>query len=206
MSSSCSNCRRRKIRCNRQAPCNNCTRSRNHAPCVYDHHPPLSAGHTSVLPDAIAATEGPRSSVPGGSSAAAASPAASQRSTTLVATSTTAPEQEYIVRESAPDFSQDVIMAEGRPIWKPKIRPFINRVAGSNRPLIRETATSIGGSFFFDDDVGGPGRKRGIVRSVGHKRRLFLQGHWMNLVPWVRSPSQPSTFRASSSIDTLAGQ
>ncbi|EFW99037.1 c6 zinc finger domain containing protein [Grosmannia clavigera kw1407] len=38
---SCALCRRRKIRCNREQPCNNCLRARKDAVCVYEDLPPL---------------------------------------------------------------------------------------------------------------------------------------------------------------------
>ncbi|CAK7214909.1 hypothetical protein SEUCBS140593_002349 [Sporothrix eucalyptigena] len=38
---SCTLCRRRKIRCNREQPCSNCLRARKNVACVYEELPPL---------------------------------------------------------------------------------------------------------------------------------------------------------------------
>ncbi|ERT03438.1 uncharacterized protein SPSK_08313 [Sporothrix schenckii 1099-18] len=43
---SCTLCRRRKIRCNREQPCSNCLRSRKNVACVYEELPPLPGAAT----------------------------------------------------------------------------------------------------------------------------------------------------------------
>lgn len=47
----CTVCRKRKIRCNREYPCNNCTRSRG-AVCVYEDCPPLRPRSSTGEPTA----------------------------------------------------------------------------------------------------------------------------------------------------------
>ncbi|KAL1897913.1 hypothetical protein Sste5346_003765 [Sporothrix stenoceras] len=55
---SCTLCRRRKIRCNREQPCSNCLRARKNVACVYEELPPLpgaapAAGQLATPPTAL---------------------------------------------------------------------------------------------------------------------------------------------------------
>jgi hypothetical protein len=68
-SSSCTLCRRRKLRCNREVPCSNCVRSKTEE-CIYDNEPPPRTQLSTVAHD------GPSSSSP-------ASTAASSEAETL---------------------------------------------------------------------------------------------------------------------------
>ncbi|CAK7210382.1 hypothetical protein SCUCBS95973_000761 [Sporothrix curviconia] len=54
---SCTLCRKRKIRCNREQPCSNCLRARKNVTCVYEELPPLPADDAAVsrLGKAVAA-------------------------------------------------------------------------------------------------------------------------------------------------------
>ncbi|KAK3381478.1 hypothetical protein B0H63DRAFT_475812 [Podospora didyma] len=164
---SCSLCRRRKIRCNRESPCSNCVRS-GVEHCVYDNNnpPPLARPRTQA-PGPVA---GPLPTLAAGppSSTTALSTAIPRHSPRSLAASSTA---------STLAASGDV---DGLTRRIKQLEDQLSKVAPTSAPSpnpngIETTTSRIGGIIHVH-------REQGISRSISHKKRLFGQSHWINAV------------------------
>ncbi|KAH0848284.1 putative C6 transcription factor [Fonsecaea pedrosoi] len=147
---SCTVCRKRKIRCNREHPCNNCTRSRD-AVCIYEDFPPLRQRPHTEEP---AASDGQTSPGSTGKTSSITSSAATAPHDTGTPVSTNIP--------------IDSLMIEGPPMTSDQSQDI------SSAPLTLELPdpAQCRQDFFGEPRISG--------RTVFHKSRQFGQSHWMN--------------------------
>ncbi|KAL1868871.1 hypothetical protein VTK73DRAFT_3451 [Phialemonium thermophilum] len=187
---SCTLCRRRKIRCNRESPCSNCIRSKNTA-CVYENAgPPLVASrypqsHLEVAPSTASATSASRAS-----STSRGSASLSHASSSMMAggggasyTNPSCYSSHLYPSDASP---RD---AESLPCQIQRLEERLGRSAptSASSPALTttnstiETATSrIAGTIHLHREGHSPGKPPAITRSITHKRRLFGQSHWIN--------------------------
>ncbi|UPK94791.1 hypothetical protein LCI18_005726 [Fusarium solani-melongenae] len=184
---SCSLCRKRKIRCNREVPCSNCVRSRNDA-CIYENHPlqvrsrGFELGHSVSHNTPTISTEVHDAFMPTsqdqGSNTSNASTAPSRSATSLEPTLTSASTL------PTPPSSQEVEALRSR------VRQLEDQLSrghpGSSQSMVStptsniETASSrIGGTFHFYSESHIFGRALPITRGISHKTRLFGQSHFV---------------------------
>ncbi|KAH8900473.1 hypothetical protein GQ53DRAFT_128511, partial [Thozetella sp. PMI_491] len=180
---SCSLCRARKVRCDRERPCSNCVRSKNEQ-CIYENHsqPPRlrfgqgeQSAHRSVdTPGAQLLT--PMDSLSGISRL---SEAAGNHPSSLADNSTRG---SAVASGLCPQDAQSI---------KSKIRELEEQLArvsqastpasvsdASHRPETVSAAMTI--PLMSDDVSSLYGQAHFIPRSVVHKTRLFGQSHWLN--------------------------
>ena len=170
--SSCTLCRRRKLRCNRETPCSNCLRSRNGI-CIYDNSPsprqekrpgneyptPTDTPPNISTASTVACLQ-PRSSDV--KSSAAPAPASQSSTQEIESLKRKVGELEEQLSKGTQDCA--------RPL-------FLTPTANTST----ETTTSrIGGQIIFHHESGVSGQPRAITHSVTHKNRLFGQSHWIN--------------------------
>ncbi|KAF2811945.1 uncharacterized protein BDZ99DRAFT_384297 [Mytilinidion resinicola] len=168
---SCSVCRKRKIRCNREFPCSNCVRSKNDT-CVYDDNPPLrrrlSHGATNFT-----TLGGPQ----GAMNVCRELPHinANHDASETNSTSASTPASQL----SASDIES----------MKREIRRLEDEVSqlmqsAAHSPAltsdIETMASSISGTFNIQHEKRLFGQAHVSQRSVMHKSRLFGQSHWIN--------------------------
>lgn len=174
---SCSLCRKRKIRCNRETPCSNCLRSRNND-CVYEIHP-------SPPWQQNAQTGGPTSgqqfrepyngSIDGISSSRREPVTSNQASLSSVPSSTTV--------------STPISTASARELesMKNKIRQLEEQLSRTSPAPTRsyaptpnshiETVSSaIGGTIHIHHEE----PLIGHAQAISHKNRVFGRSHWIN--------------------------
>lgn len=169
---SCTLCRKRKIRCNRQLPCDNCAKSRT-GHCDYDGVS-VSRGASDVLstrrlgagPAASTVTtslgHSPLQSAP--ASTGVSTPASQSSSTREVESlRTRVRELEDLLRKTSP--ADDLV---GGPSNDFKVAPR----AGGVGPISR--------AFHINQEHPPWSGGEPISRSVIHKGRLFGQSHWVN--------------------------
>ncbi|OBT82422.1 hypothetical protein VE02_09383 [Pseudogymnoascus sp. 03VT05] len=176
---SCTLCKRRKIRCNRETPCSNCVRSRN-GTCVYENNVSATPRRDSGLTPERAGGLGRESSA--------------SRHTEPTFPPLPTPSS------SAPSPAPDVVAMQRR------IRELESELAGASikqphaqqppmelAPALLDpfstqkedtvtTTTKLAGTFHVHNEntEGGNGHEGGIPRSVTHKTRVFGQSHWIN--------------------------
>ncbi|KAK6382354.1 hypothetical protein LTS17_004241 [Exophiala oligosperma] len=158
----CTVCRKRKIRCNREYPCNNCTRSRD-AVCVYEEYPPLKQRSLNTGRE-------PTVNVVSGQT----SPGSTGNPTSITTSSTsTAP------YHPGTPLSTTTATTTNLPIDTLMIESPTRTLDQSSRdiapaPLTREIPdpAQCRQDFF--------GEPRILGRTVFHKSRQFGQSHWMN--------------------------
>ncbi|KXJ85302.1 hypothetical protein Micbo1qcDRAFT_198891 [Microdochium bolleyi] len=182
---SCTLCRRRKVRCNREVPCSNCVRSGN-APCVYDGPPPAttsaaaarsSASSAAVHPLLRRAGAGPEVSSEGlGLPLATPSPSSASTSSlprpTATATASSVTSSVPASRDQSRQHDRHDVVAE-----------MTTHLAGSFHMLSDAAGTpnSTAGSSRNNTTTTGTTRSTApsIPRSVTHKGRTFGQSHWI---------------------------
>lgn len=188
---SCFLCRKRKIKCNRASPCNNCVRSKS-GNCVYETlSPPPSRrsrhGRTLDLNqpepelyqfpvptdqsfntsyDATASSH-QSNSPPGVTGSAGPLTPASQSSSREVET----------LRIKIKQLEEQLSRATRKSVGLSAPSPNYN---------ISTTTSHIAGTFHVQGEVPADGRTPTISRSIMHKTRVFGQSHWMNGVAQVR--------------------
>lgn len=196
---SCSVCRRRKTRCNRQSPCSNCVRSRRKEACVYDEEPPPTRPRPrSIQPDQV---HTPANSVqlPNGNV-----PAAPTSSTTTTYPASSA---SVVAEPSSP--ATDIIQLSARNIdlMQSRIRNLeqqlskatskavqITKTAATPATDIETTSSKFAGTFHVHGSNASSalfGRSALMSRSISHKTRLLGQSHWMNGAVPIVSDSVP---------------
>ncbi|KAJ1322908.1 aspyridone synthetase trans-acting enoyl reductase [Microdochium nivale] len=163
---SCTLCRRRKIRCNREAPCNNCVRSGN-ADCIYDGPPPKAMSTTT---------------------AAASSPASSRTIYPLLR-GTVDLSTEH--RQPGPTVPGSDL---ARPLTTPSPSSASNSVStphldSQHHGVVEEMTCHLAESFHKLSEAGTPVSTSSaparsintttITRSITHKGRTFGQSHWI---------------------------
>ncbi|KAK4462917.1 hypothetical protein QBC42DRAFT_325978, partial [Cladorrhinum samala] len=157
---SCILCRQRKIRCNREKPCNNCLRSKN-AECVYRdaHKGPGSNGRSSD-------TTAPPSEL--------SLNASSERGT--------------VTSDSASTIGHNRLLRHDIPTTAPGAGPSsaISAIALTPAPNVETTTVGIAGTFHLHTENCQTGKPQAVTRSVSHKARLFGQSHWINGISLLR--------------------
>ncbi|KAL7910360.1 hypothetical protein GGI35DRAFT_448582 [Trichoderma velutinum] len=180
---SCTLCRKRKIRCNREIPCNNCLRARN-AVCVYDDRPrivqPQRLGQSSeVVAASLISRSLDSTSADGTSSASGVSAVSSlpSKATWASATDVVALARQIAVSD---------IEALKSEIGQLKEQLFNATVkstqvySGAPDFQIETRSSRMGGTFHIHGDSRLRGQPQLIPRNLTHKTRLFGQSHWMN--------------------------
>ncbi|ORY59688.1 uncharacterized protein BCR38DRAFT_498474 [Pseudomassariella vexata] len=171
---SCTVCRRRKIKCNRETPCSNCLRSRNKT-CVYDTRPdPQSqapAGSSTQqgqrsqqsIPPPPSLAHHERLSPPSEGRALSSCTPSSPSSQTQISTSTL-----DSMRTRIKELEQQLSEAINRaPLTTTPQHP--NKPGQPSNVTDRETLTSYWTGEIFTVD-----------HSTFSKTRMFGQSHWMN--------------------------
>lgn len=183
---SCSVCRRRKTRCNRQSPCSNCVRSRRKEACVYDEEPqpggpqprsiqpdhrhtPARSLQTSigVVPAALAASATP--TCRDSPTSVAGDPASPATDTTQVP-----PDHVDLMRSRIKHLEQQLYKATSKRVHTTTVMsPFSD---------IETTSSRFAGTFHVHGEIPSTifGRSALMSRSISHKTRLLGQSHWMN--------------------------
>jgi hypothetical protein len=177
---SCSLCRRRKIRCDRKSPCNNCVRSKNE-PCIYETH----------------RSDRPRQH-PSHGKAITLDPAQDERPATFhVASCVSGPSttmshvSEPIGGRSSATSPTSQISSRDVEAMKSRIRQLEEQLSkATQRPTqssasvaqqkMGTTTLPIGGAICTYVDSQLFGGAQVITRSIIHKSRMFGQSHWIN--------------------------
>ncbi|KAJ4986273.1 C6 transcription factor [Stagonosporopsis vannaccii] len=155
---SCTLCRRRKVRCNRETPCSNCVRSRN-ALCVYETNPHPAPGHAVAIAPTPAAHRAPLSFD-------AASTSSDRQSMDLESMRLRIQElEEQLSQVSTPTSSQS---ATSRSVEEAPLQG------------IETVNSTLGGTFDIVQESRLFGQAQAVVRSVAHKNRVFGQSHWIS--------------------------
>ncbi|KAL4778690.1 hypothetical protein BJX76DRAFT_127797 [Aspergillus varians] len=177
---SCSLCRRRKIRCNRESPCSNCIKSKSE-PCVYENNDPLRRprqepgfSHTAELDLAKASQERPQMSPPYGP----ASKVPSYTSRSVPSSS-----KGSWSRPSHSSVSEVESMRSTIQRLEEQLSKVTQTAVTTPRPPASpniETATSqLAGTFHINHGSPLEGSPHAISRNVVvHKSRLFGASHW----------------------------
>lgn len=188
----CNICRRRKLKCDRELPCANCTRSK--ATCIYDN-PRQHAGASST--------------------------AAGHGHSTAVKRSTTAgPETSFGISKRPFPLTPATIVSRSSP-QRPtsEVEQLENRIkqlehqlllsntrsqrpTRSSRVFSDSTALRLGGSVYLHHDLV-PASKgsSNVTQAVSHKTRLLGQTHWLNVITLVRAPLFLVTYFVTQIID-----
>lgn len=203
---SCTLCRRRKIRCNRERPCSNCLRSRSGA-CVYENPniPPFPQRHIGQV-----LTIELQESMPIGSAFSTSASTVPSHPPSSVAASCT-----ELSTPTSEQFTQD---AEAMRL-KFRIRQLENQLSHATiRPIqypaphsdIETTSSRLSGTLHVYRKRGASGQLEPIPHSVSVKTRLFGQSHWgvssvylvsvhtppchcLQISPWMRKGTDPQS-------------
>ncbi|KAF7623754.1 hypothetical protein F9C07_5260 [Aspergillus flavus] len=173
---SCSLCRRRKIRCDRKSPCNNCVRSKNEA-CIYETHPsdhPRSrVNHGQTI--SLESREGPSPTAPSASSyVSRPSTETNHAYESIVGGSTDA---------TTPRSQASVADVEA---LKSRIKNLEEQLSKANQGPVQSSNSTyapplrVMNSPLCEVDSHLFGETQVITRSVVHKSRMFGQSHWIN--------------------------
>lgn len=183
---SCALCRKRKIKCNRELPCNNCLRSKK-STCEYvDHSPPprqraRQCQTETVLGQSPEEPQGwfhvtPSSSITGGTQLQHASVSIAPCSTgpDTPTSQSSAREAELLIKikqletQLSKVGARPAVSAGPSPIWDST-----------------EDAPHIAGTFHVNREAPSEGKAPSIVRTIMHKTRIFGQSHWIHGVTQV---------------------
>ncbi|PGH04424.1 hypothetical protein AJ79_07080 [Helicocarpus griseus UAMH5409] len=189
---SCSLCRRRKIRCNRETPCSNCDRSKNQS-CIYENDlshvpwrnmPRLSESQLNNLNNSITASETSISSGeptgPNISQILLATPSNSTPASTSASQSFTT--EVNSLKNKVKELEEQLQKATGRTAHSCAETP-----TSTSTPNIETTSSTLAGTFSVHRENRLLGEAQAISRGVLHKSRLFGQSHWINgVAPFLR--------------------
>ncbi|CRL26687.1 Fungal transcriptional regulatory protein, N-terminal [Penicillium camemberti] len=189
---SCSLCRQRKIRCNRQIPCNNCIRSKNRN-CVYrsSQPPPQHGNEHEGQTRELGSIPAPQQINRSLDNFVAPSPinyrsAISSGPSRTVTTSSTSP--------STPNSHSSTHEIE---MLKSKIRQLENQLDKSTKsstetcaptPVsdIETTHSHLAGTFHIHNASLPSNQGQMVRRSFIHKKRFFGQSHWISSMSLFR--------------------
>jgi hypothetical protein len=178
MCRSCVLCRRRKIKCNRESPCNNCVKSGRNE-CVYENPPP-PAPRQQQRGDRMNETAG-TDSQPFSSSTSASIRSVTQSYASDSASRALTPATSAVGSASSPSVAWDIETLKNRvrqlegQLSQTSLASTTQR-SGTPVPVNIETSTtSLAGTFHIHRD-------HAVVRGVTHKSRQFGQSHWVNIV------------------------
>lgn len=193
---SCSVCRRRKTRCNRQSPCSNCVRSRRKEACVYDEEPqPARPRPRSIQPDhrhtPAQPLQMPNGNVPAELTASTTSTCLdSSASVTAEPTSPATDTTQVSARDI--DLMQSKIRHLEQQLFKATPKSVNTATVATPATDIETTSSKFAGTFHVHGSNTAStlfGRSALMSRSISHKTRLLGQSHWMNgAVPIVSDP------------------
>ncbi|KXX79504.1 Acetamidase regulatory protein [Madurella mycetomatis] len=166
---SCMLCRRRKIKCDQNTPCGNCTKSKN-STCVYRDPPSARHQQQQRLPPRIVSDVSPLTPI-------SLTPAPHSRQ---AATGANTAESQLTGRYIQP--------TEGRTVSSAPTRHSPTAPSLAQSPLSTTTKGSrvetrtvdIAGKFYFHAEHRSANQPQAVTRSVTHKTRLFGQSHWVN--------------------------
>jgi hypothetical protein len=163
--SSCILCRKRKIKCDRETPCGNCTKSGN-VTCAYRDEP--SRPRKPGVPRAAA------------SPTATAVPLLTPSSTILAPTVPT---------------DSRTLLTEPRLSAAPSTAQSPASTLTRNSRVETKTVclSTVSRTVYFHAEHRSADQPGAIVRSITHKTRLFGQSHWANVMTHV-SLSVPTTY------------
>lgn len=197
---SCSVCRRRKTRCNRQSPCSNCVRSRRKEACIYDQEPqPVRPRPRSIQPDisqapvqalrvvdahvsaGLAASTTPAVTYPDSTATIVAEPASPTTDATQVS-----PRNIDLMQSRIKHLEQQLYKAVSQ---STAAAPVVTPASD-----IETTSSKFAGTFHVHGSSTLFGSPALMSRSISHKTRLLGQSHWMNgAVPVVSDCSSVLT-------------
>ncbi|KAF7934013.1 uncharacterized protein EAE97_008374 [Botrytis byssoidea] len=187
--SSCSFCRRRKIKCNRMLPCSNCVRSRTTSNCAYEKFPRSSrAQHDENRRNPSGKQNYDMSNEPASGRERASTlgvpmypaPPTSNDSITLSPTnrfiapiSDTTSDLDFMRKRTEDQLS----LATKSSVPSPALSP-----SGTSVVSNIETKTSLTGSFHIHKECRPFGQDHPAIVTYGvlHKTRLLGQSHWIN--------------------------
>ncbi|XHG06286.1 hypothetical protein AWENTII_009491 [Aspergillus wentii] len=180
---SCTLCRKRKIKCNREYPCSNCLRSKKNR-CVYESLSPpprqrLRHGQTTAPDRAREPEERQTLSLDQGSTVSSDTTAQTLQSGQLVASSTapSTPGSQSSAREV--ESLRFRIKQLEEQLSKATRRPVTSTDASSDTN-ITTIKSYLAGTFHVHHQRPAAGQDATIPRTIMHKTRLFGQSHWMN--------------------------
>jgi hypothetical protein len=183
--SSCTVCRRRKVRCNRETPCNNCIRSKTEI-CVYDN--PVAqpvrqqSGQGAKLSRPIEPRE-PQSTAPAGQVSHFGGSSSVAPSNTPLSLANGSTQSSSFTSETS---SLNVESLKAR------IRQLEEELSGSNQTSTNfraglwdsssnaDTSNSSNKGAGLILENGLFGQAHFVSRSILHKSRLFGQSHWVH--------------------------
>lgn len=189
---SCSLCRKRKIKCNRESPCSNCLRSKS-GNCVYESlSPPPSRRHRHARISDLDRPEPdiyqfPKPTDISSDTNRYATVSKSQSNSTSGFASSTEPSTPASQSSSREVESLRIKIQQ----LEDQLLRANRRSAGLSVPSpnynISTTTSHIAGTYHVQEEVPADGRIPTISRTIMHKTRVFGQSHWMNGVAQVRS-------------------
>ncbi|RAH63722.1 Zn(II)2Cys6 transcription factor, partial [Aspergillus aculeatinus CBS 121060] len=193
---SCSLCRRRKIKCDRQAPCSHCTRSGNQATCEYDNsdvsrpsQPALGVTPTRPAPYAIP-TEGSShnghtapDTIPNGGTSHTSRTESSVPSLHSAAHTTASTEASTVASpQSDPNVEalRDRVRQLEQRLAETVAKPAVQPPPVAPIPEVVTAGSTMTGLFHLQHDKDAASSAVAITRSIMHKSRLFGQSFWIN--------------------------
>ncbi|MBV33932.1 MAG: hypothetical protein CMP47_00440 [Rickettsiales bacterium] len=179
---SCSVCRKRKIRCNRESPCNNCLRSKN-AVCVYEEYPPPvprrqpnhnedhDPSHSVQVQHSPISLEGVSASIGGTSTVSCSGPPLASSTNASTPASKPSDDDVALMKTRIRDLERQLSQATGN-TNNASAQNAPASVANAGRGLLEASQDRIENGLF--------GAPRMFGRTVLHKSRQFGQSHWIN--------------------------
>ncbi|KAI4592688.1 hypothetical protein KJ359_010590 [Pestalotiopsis sp. 9143b] len=171
MRSSCVLCRKRKIKCNRESPCNNCIKSGRNE-CLYENPPPAPRQRSNGLNE-------PESLQPPASTSVSVQSATTSRSsvTTNAPSTPAANSAGSSVAWDIETLKSRVRQLEGQ-LSQASLGSGTQKTNTPGAINIEANTTSLAGTFYLHREDG----SNPAVRYVTHKSRQFGQSHWINIV------------------------
>lgn len=179
---SCTLCRRRKIRCNRETPCSNCLRSRSDV-CTYElpKQPPITEVGNAQGNGRVLAPKSQTSHYIDTVSDASNSvrTRSTQLSSSLIPGSSSAstPASQRLLEDAEPAKLRERIRQLEEQLSAHELCSSQHSRPESSVNM-QSTTTRLGGTMHVSLESSTPGQPRTIPRSVVHKTRLLGQSHW----------------------------
>ncbi|KAH8668700.1 hypothetical protein BX600DRAFT_548995 [Xylariales sp. PMI_506] len=176
---SCAQCRKRKVRCNREVPCSNCIRSKQDA-CVYESQPAhLQSSAPIQKSQPIMAKTLPLALLPQGPKIKHPSSIGSSNSNSTGHFSTSSPQNHH-----NPSMPSSLVSNTEAEAMKARIRQLEEQLAqitqsGLLKPSFKERPAGESVSeYHIDIHNDFVGDVHSVDRGTVHKTRLFGQSHW----------------------------
>ncbi|KAJ5110451.1 hypothetical protein N7532_000986 [Penicillium argentinense] len=179
----CELCRRRKIKCNREAPCSNCRRSKN-ATCIYKElsPPPTLRNRDAQRSSMVVNVSNPGEncfavqvdgqSTSGSARTVSSHPPMSTAPSSMISTpmSHSSIQETESLRSRISELEQQLSASRQQSVVNTP-SPHYN---------ISTTTSHIAGTFHVHQESATAGQPPAISRTIMHKTRVFGQSHWMN--------------------------